>query len=218
MTAMKRHTTLRRTSALALGASALGALGTLTPAQAQVSRYIITLDTSTLSGTPGSLDFQFNPGGASAAAATLQISGFTTTGALAGTATDTGGGTGTLPGTLLIANTGNFNDVFQGITFGSTLRFFATLTSPLSNSPVGSTFSFSVLDPTGTTTLLGNNPDGSVLDISPNSTTTGIQSGSSALTVQPIPEASTPLSLGLLLALGAGGLAAARRRRTPLAH
>lgn len=220
---MKRHTTFRRTPALALGALALSALGTLTlGAAAQAQRFQVTLNTTSLSGTAGNLDFQFNPGGAGAQNATLQISGFTTTGTLAGTAMDTGGVTppGTLPGTLTIANSGNFNDVFQGITFGSTLSFLATFSGPALNPPggttVGSTFAFSLYDAAGANTLLGTNADGSVLDISvnPDGSQTP-QSGSTALTVTavPVPEASPALSLGLLLALGGGGLAVARRRR-----
>ena len=220
---MKRHTTFRRASAAALGASALGALGILmlgTAAQAQ-AKYLITVDTSSLAGTAGNLDFQFNPGSSGGPAALLQVSGFTTTGALAGTASDTGGATGTLPGTLSIANTGSFNDVFQGTTFGSSLSFFATFSGPAlgqnQDGKIGNTFAFSLYDAAGTTPLLATNPDGSVLDA-----TIGIfgrlafQDASPPVTVEflnPIPEASPALSLGLLLALGAGGLIATRRKR-----
>ena len=218
---LKRHTALRRISAPALGALALSMSGSLTlGTAAQAQRYQVTLNTASLTGTVGSLDFLFNPGGTDSQNAAVQVTGFTTTGALAGTAQDTGGGAGTLPGTLTIANTGSNNDVFQGITFGSTLSFFATFSGPAITSPTGagaaSTFAFSLFDAAGANTLLGTNPDGSVLDltVNPDGSQT-VVSGSTALTVTaaPVPEASSALSLGLLLASGVGGLAAARRRR-----
>ena len=216
MTRTKRHAALRRASALALGALALGTLRTA----AQAQSFQVTLNTASLAGTAGNLDFQFNPGGTDSQDATLQIDDFTTTGTLAGTSTDMGGGTGTLPGTLTIANSNATNEVFQGITFGSTLSFLATFSGPAITQPLGtgadSGFAFSLFDAAGANTLLGTNSDGSVLDITvnPDGSQT-VMPGSTALTVTaaPVPEASTTASLSLLLTLSAGGLALARRRR-----
>lgn len=217
---MKRHTTLRRTVAPALGLLALGALGTAARAQS----FQVTLDTSSLTSTTGTLDFLFNPGGADAQNATLQVSGFTTNGTLAGTATDLGGGTGTLPGTLTIANSGSNNEVFQDITFGSTLSFTATLSGPALTPPTGtssgSLFAFTVFNSLNHP-VFANNADNSALDISVNAdgslTTQPAPPGANGLTVapvsSPVPEASGALSLGLLLLFGAGGLAVAARRK-----
>lgn len=215
---MKQHTARRRAVALAPVAFALSALGVTAQAQAQSFR--VTLDTSSLATQMGNLDFQFNPAMSNTPNAALQISGFTTTGALTGTTADTGGGTGSLPGTLTLANSGVYNDAFQGITFGSTLSFLATFSGPALSPPPGTTsgsvFAFSLYDASGVNPLLGTNVDGSVLDISvnPDGTQT-VTSGSTALTVTaaPVPESSTTLSLGLLLALGVGGLAVTRRKR-----
>lgn len=211
MISMKRHTTLCWAAPVALAALAVGALGTA----AQAQQYQVTLNTTTLKTVVGNLDFQFSPG-PSSPNASLQISGFTTNGTLAGTATDAGGGAGALPGTLTIANSGSFNDVFQGITFGTTLSFIATFSGAATSATFGSTFAFSLYDAAGANTLLGTNSDGSVLDIlaNPNGTQT-ITSGSPAVTATPapVPESSGALSLGLLLLFGVGGLVAARRKR-----
>ncbi len=220
----RRRTPTRRTtpfmSALMLGALALSALGSLTlGTAAQAQQYKITLDTSSLAGTAGNLDFAFDPGGPDSQNALLQVTGFTTTGTLAGTAQDTGGGAGTLPGTLTLANIGSNNDVFQGITFGSTLSFFTTFSGPAITAPTGkgagSTFAFSLYDASGTKTLLGVNPDGSVLDImiNPGGSQTLVSSSTALTVTMPgVPEASPALSLGLLLALGGGAVALRRLR------
>jgi len=215
---MKRHTTLRRAASLALGAIALGALGTAARAQ----NFKVTLNTSSLTGTTGTLDFLFNPGGPDAQNATLQVSGFSSDGTLAGTATASGGGAGTLPGTLTIANSGSNNEVFQDITFGSTLSFSALFSGPALTPPSGTTsgsqFAFTLFN-SANHPILANNPGGSALEITVNAdgslTAQPAPPGANGLTVTaaPVPESSGALSLGLLLALGAGGLAATRRKR-----
>ncbi len=208
----------RRTSAAALVASALGALGLLTlgaAAQAQ-TRYLVTLNTRTLNTTSGGLDFQFNPGGSGTSTASVQVTGFTTNGTLVGASSDSGSATGALPGTLGISNSPGINEVFQGVTFGTTLSFALTFTSP-DPTPVGSLFAFTLFDNSGSQ-LLSNNPDGSVLDISVNPdgslTPQPAPPGANGLTVTPapVPEASPALSLGLLLALGGGAMAVRRRK------
>jgi len=75
---------------VALGASlALGLLLAAAPAQAASITYEVHVDTTALSGTQGYLDFQFNPGGLDALAATATITGMaSTTAAAAATTTD----------------------------------------------------------------------------------------------------------------------------------
>ncbi len=210
----KKHGPLGPLSTLALAALATLTLGA--SAQAQ-TRYQVTVSTSTLNTTSGSLDFQFNPGGNGASAATVQVTDFTSNATLVGASMLSGSGTGALPGNLAITNDPGTNEVFQGVTFGSTLSFAVVFSAPAATT-VSSLFAFTLFDATGNS-LLSNNLDGSALDISVNPdgslTPQPAPPGANGLTVTaaPVPEASTTVSLGLLLALGVGGLAVARRKR-----
>jgi hypothetical protein len=122
-----------------------------------------TVDTHSISGTAGALDFEFNPGPLVSQAASLQILNFASDGALAGTPSLTGDVTGTLPGTLTFANATAFNDYFTGFNYGSTLSFEASLYGPALSSPdgmfsSGTTFAFSMFsDAAGTVPALTMN-------------------------------------------------------------
>ncbi len=61
------------------------------PAWATPVTYNVTINTSSFTGTAGSLDFNFNPGSLTTQATSLQILGFSSDGALAGTPALTGG-------------------------------------------------------------------------------------------------------------------------------
>jgi hypothetical protein len=61
--------------------------------------YDVNVDTSSISGTAGSLDFNFNPGPLATQAASLQILDFTSDGVPAGSPTLTGDVAGALPAT-----------------------------------------------------------------------------------------------------------------------
>jgi len=90
-------------------------------ALAQPITYDVSVNTSSIAGTNGSLDFNFNPGPLVTQAASLQILGFATgptDGTLAGGPTLTGDITGALPGTLTFDNGTGFNDYFEGFTYG----------------------------------------------------------------------------------------------------
>jgi hypothetical protein len=111
--------------------------------------YDVTVDSSSISGTAGSFDFNFNPGPLVTQAASLQILNLTSDGALAGNSSSTGDVAGTLPATLTFDNGTAFNDYFEGFTFGSTLSFQVSLFGPALSSPdgvstSGSTFAFSM--------------------------------------------------------------------------
>ncbi len=118
--------------------------------------YIVTVDSSSITGTTGSLDFQFNPGPLTSQAASLQILDFSSDGSLAGSPALTGDVGGALPGTLTFDNGTQFNDYFDDFTFGSTLSFQVSLYGPALSSPdgvstSGSDFAFSMFsDPAGT--------------------------------------------------------------------
>lgn len=122
--------------------------------------YAIEVNTSSISGTSGSLDFNFNPGPLVTQAASLQILSFGGNGTVAGSRALTGDVTGVLPGTLTFDNGTGFNDYFEDFTFGSTIAFQLSFYGPALSSPdgvssSGSTFAFSMFsDSAGTVPAL----------------------------------------------------------------
>ena len=123
--------------------------------------YNVTVNTSSISGTMGSLDFNFNPGPLVTQFAQLQILNFTSNGTLAGACPcGTGNVTGQLPSTLAFDNGTSFNDYFDNFTYGSTISFAVSLYGPALSTPdgmstSGSTFAFSMFsDPAGTMPVL----------------------------------------------------------------
>jgi hypothetical protein len=138
----------------------------------------VTVDTSTIVGSSGYIDFQFNPGGIPGAkAATASVTHFTSPGASILAATPSGDASGTLPGLLSINNTTVFNDVLQGFGFGSGFAFTLSVSGPgTASSPTGlfgSTFALQLLD-NQFDPLLTSDPNGSVLTI--DLTTKGAES------------------------------------------
>jgi hypothetical protein len=125
-------------------------------ASAGAIEYQVSVDTSGISGTPGSLDFQFNPGALVTQAASLQILNFSSDGSLAGSPAPTGDVSGALPAALTFDNGTVYNDYFEGFTFGTNLFFDVSLYGPALSSPdgtstSGSTFAFSMFsDSAGT--------------------------------------------------------------------
>lgn len=193
---------------------------------ASANVYDVTVTTSSLVGTVGSLDFNFNPGPLVTQAASLQILSFLSNGTLAGGPILTGDVSGALPSTLTFDNGTAFNDYFEGFTFGSTLSFDFSLYGPALSSPdgastSGSTFAFSMFsDATGTiAALTTDTPDGFAFTVDVNfdgtatvnnfSTQTDIGSGSA------VPEPSSWVLLETAIAmLGALRFRQQRRRGT----
>jgi PEP-CTERM motif len=179
--------------------------------------YDATVDTSSISGTAGSLDFNFNPGPLVTQPASLQILDFTSNGVLAGSPMLTGDVAGALPATLTFDNGAGFNDYFDGFTFGSTLSFQVSLYGPALSSPdgvstSGSAFAFSMFsDAAGTIpALTTDTTDGFAFTVDVNlDGTTTVANFSTQTTVVPatpaVPEPGTlPLmaaGIGLWLAL-----------------
>ena len=145
-------------------------------AMASPITYDVAVNTSSITGTMGSLDFNFNPGPLVTQLANLQILGFTSDGTLAGACPcGTGDVNGQLPATLTFDNGTGFNDYFDGFTYGTTISFAVSLYGPALSSPdgvstSGSTFAFSMFsDAAGVTpTLTSNTTDGFAFTVDVN--------------------------------------------------
>jgi hypothetical protein len=192
-------------------------------AMANVITYDVTVNTSSISGTTGSLDFNFNPGSLVTQSASLQILSFTSNGTLAGSPELTGDASGALPGTLTFDNGSGFNDYFEGFTFGSTLSFDVSLYGPALSSPdgtstSGSTFAFSMFsDAAGTTpTLTSDTTDGFAFTVDVNldgSTTVTNYSSETGIVAASGPVSAVPEPGNLaLIGLGLGAISLVRRR------
>jgi hypothetical protein len=173
--------------------------------------YNVTVDTSSITGTAGSLDFQFNPGPLATQTASLQILGFASDGTLAGSPTLTGDVSGVLPTTLTFDNGVGYNDFFEGFTYGTTLSFQVSLYGPALSSPdlvsqSGSTFAFSMFsDGAGTAPTLTTdtiNGFAARLDVNLDGTTTVTDLSAETIVassvVTPEPESLVLLATGLL--------------------
>lgn len=197
-------------------------LGAVASAMADGVSYDVTVNTPSIVGTAGSLDFQFNPGPLVTQTADVQILGFTSDGAL-GASTPTGDVTGTLPGTVLFDNGTGYNDYFTGFTYGNTISFVVNLfgpavTSPDGTSTSGSEFAFSMFsDSAGTIPVLTTDSvNGFALagNINLDGTTT-LTNFSSDLTVTPVSVVATPEpGTILLLFSGLAGLGLIKLRKS----
>jgi hypothetical protein len=119
---------------------------------------VATVDTSSVAGANGFLDFTFDPGPLATQSAFAVISAFSSNGIL-GSPTTTGDVSGTLPPSITLNNDTLFNDFFIAFTFGNTLNFSLALGGPAVDSPdgistSGSTFAFSMFSSDGSTPLL----------------------------------------------------------------
>lgn len=190
--------------------------------------YSVQVNTTALNGTAGNLDFQFNPGNVDAQSATAMVSGFSTTGVIGTPAQLSGDVTpanASLPGAFTLGNTAQFNDLFQPITFGTSLNFLVTLggaavNAPNNTSTSGSLFAFSLYDAAGINPLLTNSPDGAVLDIGVNPkaaiVVTAFQDANgnppvAAPTLVPEPGSMVLLAIGIIGAFCSRSL----KQRTP---
>ncbi len=166
---------------------------------------ILQIDTSSLAGTTGSIDFQFDPGPNTVESASVAIRGFQ--GATFTSDVQTGGVTGgPLPNQLSIANSGVLNEDLEDLIFSQTILFTLDFSGVAINNPSsqrpqsGSTFTVGLFsDPNATIPSLID-PGGVAFeaDISPSGQFTTVLDSSQASL---IPEPRY-LYLVLLFALG----------------
>jgi hypothetical protein len=188
--------------------------------------YPVSVNTSSIAGTTGSLDFQFEPGPLVSQAASVEILSFVTNGTLIGapsTIGDVAGGP--LSSALSFDNATQLNDYFQEFRFGTTLSFSVLLDGPAVNSPdgtstSGSEFGFSMFsDAAGTVPALTTdtvNGFAVTLAIGLNGTVGVTDNSAQTLVGAPIvtPEPNSA-ALGALL-VGLGGVAGVWRRKTQI--
>ena len=212
---------MKTTSTLLAGVSLL--LLTVAPVQA----YHVAIDTSALVSNTASgpfyLDFNLTDGG-TLSNNTVTLSNFAFTGgAAAGTATISGGATGSLSSTITLDDSVFFGDIYQGFTQSTSGISFdvATTANPdgiNTNDPTDQ-FSFTILD-SGLNTITTSNTDG-VLFTQPidyalhdygsfeNSRPASGTGSYAGVSVTAVPEPSR----ALLLVGGLAGLVLRRRRR-----
>jgi hypothetical protein len=170
----------------------------------------IAVNTTSLEGVTGYLDFQLDPGFiGSTDAASATITGFVTDGTLMAPEPNIGDVTGSLWGTVNINNTDVTNEYTPGITYGSFFDVFVTLDIPVVSGTAtgGNSFTLDVED-AGFNSLLGSFPAVEIdLDATTGAPTVTNNSSGLATVVALVPEPSSMLLLatcliGLVVACG----------------
>jgi hypothetical protein len=214
---------IRQISVLA----AVAALSLLAaPASADTILYTVTVDTSSVSGSSGYLEFQLNTGSLVAGAVTASVMDFMGATVNMNDPNDFSSiGSFPLPGTLTLTSSSS-TDYFEAATFGSSITFQAELSGPgvdLSGNAGSSSdteFSFDFTD-TSFNYLLTNDPNGVVglIDVAAVGTVNtqanpDAAGGPSVATFSLGTAAPEPSSMALMgLALAVGWAAARRARR-----
>lgn len=113
--------------------------------------YSISMDTSPLVGNPAGpfyLEFQFTDGsGTNDANNTVLVDTFNFgSGSAAGSATLTGGASGSLTAGVTLTDSDFFNQLYQGFLPGNLLKFRVTLSNNVDGGGVPDEFSFAILD------------------------------------------------------------------------
>jgi PEP-CTERM motif len=193
------RTRIRSLLMLALALWCLAAGGT---ARAGSTTYLVEVNTASIEGTSGYLDFQFNPANSSALAATTAVTNFRTDGTVGSQVYQFGDASGTLPGVLSFGNGTALNELTFAFTYGTSASFDVTLSQSAAGGS-GSTFALALLDGDGGP--YSNGPATVTITIKPDGSTSGTayppnNGVGPTASVMPVPEPSTLVSAGLGLA------------------
>jgi hypothetical protein len=197
----------RRRKARVFAALAILSLGAAATGRATAITYFVTVDSSSISGNDGQLDFQFNPGsGTQAATAGILNFGFSE-GGPNGSPTLTGGASGDLSTMVQINNSAALNDYLQAWIFPDFFQFYLTLNGPALSSPDGSstdTFGLALYDPSFNPQLNDGSQGDFIFTVdvgTDGNTTFNLASSPPGLvTFEVVPEPSTWLLCGAGLA------------------
>jgi len=172
-----------------------------------------TVDTSSIAGQTGWLDFQFNPADFNAPSAATTITAVNSNGTLLSSVTASGDVSGNLGSALVLGNSQAFNDWLQGFTFGNSLSFLFNIDVPLTNtSGSGTAFSLSLYD-SAFNSLLADSIWGAALVVNANDNGSTDILGQSAQVSLSTPSAvPEPQTLSLFLT-GLGLLGLRRYRK-----
>lgn len=180
-----------------------------------------SIDMSLSQVASGYIGFQLNPSDPSSPPATAAITNFVS--GLNGAPTVTGNVSGSLSGTLLLANTTAFNSYLQQVTFANPIGFRLQLSASALGLPNGSAtsgFAVSLFD-SALNPILTSDPFGIVfradVDNAGNVTTTTFRQRSGApspVSVQAASSVPEPVSYSLVLLALALGVAYSFIRRT----
>lgn len=189
--------------------------------------FTVTVNTSSVNGQNGYLDFQFNPGFPQPPAGTATISDFVSSGGTLGVEQLFGNVSGTLQTTVVMVNdpTTLTNEFLTPFTFGTSLRFVITFSGAMIATPDPtsgtSTFAFAMFDANDpanpllvTSPLPPDNPGGFalLLDVQ-NDGTVAASNFMTSGALTPGAPGAVP-EPGTLVLVGAGlAIAAVRRRR-----
>ena len=201
---------------------AAGIYGSVFSPLAAPITYSVVVNTSSVIGTLGSIDVNFNPGGLTAQAASAEISNVGGNGFVVGAPALTGDVHGILPGSITFDNATGFNDYFQEFMFGSILSFSVSLFGSALSMPdgiatSGSALAFSVFsDAAGTIPVLTNDlitGFAFILDVNLDGSTTQINFSNETMLAPLSGTAAEPQSLILVLSGLALLTLSVRRRR-----
>ena len=187
--------------------------------------FLVTMNTSSINGDAGSLDFSLSSGAGSDQSLTATVYGFTggSYGGSQATDGDVSGGPVTSGSPVTIGpvpDVSGLNDDFETFNYGNTLSFLVSLSGPALTAPDGNATSpyefdfFTYSDGGGTVPVLTSDPNGisGLIDVSPEGFITTTTVSPDLTVAAPAPEPNTVW----LLAGALGLLAIARSVRRHL--